>query len=56
MQNQYGFESEGNASEVIEKLRERKIIADLPDIQSEALDQLKYLFPKETTTGESKRH
>ena len=55
LQNQYGFESEGNASEVIEKLRERKIIADLPDIQSEALDEVKNLFPKETTTGDIKK-
>ena len=55
LQNQYGFEKEGDVSEVLLEEKERKLIAGLPDIQHETLDEVKNLFPKETTTGDIKK-
>ena len=55
LQNQYGFEKEGDVAEVLLQEKERKLIAGLPDIQHETLDEVKNLFPKETTTGDIKK-
>ena len=54
LQSQYGFESEGNATEVIEKQKKKEKIAGLQDSQAEVFEEVKDRTPQEATSGDIK--
>jgi len=54
LQTQYGFETEGNATDVIEKQKEKEKIARLQDSQAEVFEEVKDRRPQETTSGDIK--
>ena len=54
LQSQYGFESEGNATDVIEKQKEKEKIAGLQDSQAEVFEEVKDMTPQEATSGDIK--
>ena len=54
LQTQYGFESEGNATDVIEKQKEKQKIARLQDSQAEVFEEIKDRTPQEATSGDIK--
>ena len=51
---QYGFESEGNATDVIERHKEKEKIARLQDSQAEVFEEVKDRRPQEVTSGDIK--
>ena len=55
LQTQYGFETEGNATDVIEKQKEKEKIARLQDSQAEVFEEVKDRRPLETTSGDIKK-
>ena len=54
LQTQYGFETEGNATDVIEKQKEKEKIARLQDSQAEVFEEVKDRRPQEVTSGDIK--
>ena len=54
LQTQYGFETEGNATDVIEKQKEKEKIARLQDSQAEVFEEVKDRRPQEATAGDIK--
>ena len=54
LQSQYGFESEGDATDVIERQKEKEKIARLQDTQAEVFEEVKDRRPQETTSGDIK--
>ena len=55
LQSQYGFESEGDATDVIERQKEKEKIARLQDTQAEVFEEVKDRRPLETTSGDIKK-
>ena len=54
LQTQYGFETEGNATDFIEKQKEKEKIARLQDSQAEVFEEVKDRRPQEVTSGDIK--
>ena len=54
LQTQYGFETEGNATDVIERQKEKEKIAKLQDSQAEVFEEVKDMTPQEATSGDIK--
>ena len=54
LQSKYGFESEGNATDVIERQKEKEKIAKLQDSQAEVFAEVKDRRPQEATAGDIK--
>ncbi len=54
LQTQYGFETEGNATDVIEKQKKKDKIARLQDSQAEVFEEVKDRRPQEVTSGDIK--
>ena len=54
LQTQYGFESEGNAADVIQRQREKEKIAKLQDSYAEVFEEVKNRRPQEVTSGDIK--
>ena len=54
LQTQYGFETEGNATDVIERQKEKEKIARLQDSQAEVFEEVKDRTPQEATSGDIK--
>ena len=54
LQTQYGFETEGNATDVIERQKEKEKIAKLQDSQAEVFEEVKDRIPQEATSSDIK--
>ena len=55
LQESEGWILQGDASEILEEEKQKKLIDDLSEIQGEVLEEVKSRVPKETTSSDIKK-